>query len=75
MIQYVISAVKKNMLFCNAPLILGSLKNQSDSPVPAVLPGTQYVYRCAVYCVPTEYPDPEKTKWWYWKDENAKPRP
>lgn len=34
-----------------------------------------YVYRCAVYCAQTEHPDPEKTKWWYWKDENAKPRP
>lgn len=27
-----------------------------------------YVYRCAVYYAKTEKPDPEKLKWWYWKD-------
>lgn len=27
-----------------------------------------YVYRCAVYFAETEHPDPEKLKWWYWKD-------
>lgn len=27
-----------------------------------------YVYRCAVYYAETENPDPEKLKWWYWKD-------
>ncbi|MBU5450550.1 helix-hairpin-helix domain-containing protein [Acetivibrio sp. MSJd-27] len=27
-----------------------------------------YVYRCAVYFAETKYPDPEKCKWWYWKD-------
>lgn len=27
-----------------------------------------YVYRCAVYFVKTENPDPEKLKWWNWKD-------
>lgn len=27
-----------------------------------------YVYRCAVYFAETEHPDPEKCKWWNWKD-------
>ncbi len=27
-----------------------------------------YVYRCAVYFAETENPDPEKLKWWNWKD-------
>lgn len=28
-----------------------------------------YVYRCAVYYAETANPDPEKLKWWNWKDE------
>lgn len=28
-----------------------------------------YVYRCAVYYASTPNPDPEKLKWWYWKDK------
>jgi hypothetical protein len=27
-----------------------------------------YVFRCAVYFVNTKERDPEKLKWWYWKD-------
>jgi hypothetical protein len=27
-----------------------------------------YVCRCAVYFAETENPDPEKLKWWKWKD-------
>lgn len=27
-----------------------------------------YVYRCAVYYSSSEHPDPEKLKWWAWKD-------
>ena len=27
-----------------------------------------YVYRCAVYVAETEHPEPEKCKWWNWKD-------
>ena len=27
-----------------------------------------YVYRCAVYYASTPRPDPEKLKWWAWKD-------
>lgn len=27
-----------------------------------------YVYRCAVYFAETDRPEPEKCKWWYWKD-------
>ncbi len=28
-----------------------------------------YVYRCAVYYAENETHDPEKLKWWYWKDK------
>ncbi len=28
-----------------------------------------YVYRCAVYFASAEKPEPEKLKWWNWKDE------
>lgn len=27
-----------------------------------------YVYRLAVYFAETENPDPDKLKWWKWKD-------
>lgn len=27
-----------------------------------------YVYRCAVYYASTQKNDPEKLKWWNWKD-------
>lgn len=27
-----------------------------------------YVFRCAVYFAETEQPDPEKLRWWYWKN-------
>lgn len=27
-----------------------------------------YIYRCAVYFAQTPEPDPEKCKWWNWKD-------
>ena len=27
-----------------------------------------YIYRCAVYYATTEHPNPEKLKWWKWKD-------
>ena len=29
-----------------------------------------YVFRCAVYFAETAEPDPEKLKWWYWKDQS-----
>jgi len=28
-----------------------------------------YVCRCSVYFAETQNPDPEKLKWWYWKDK------
>lgn len=28
-----------------------------------------YVFRCAVYYAEQEQPEPEKLKWWYWKDK------
>lgn len=31
-----------------------------------------YVYRLAVYYAENEKHDPEKLKWWYWKDNNQK---
>ena len=30
-----------------------------------------YVFRCAVYYASTRQPDPEKLKWWNWKDETT----
>ena len=30
-----------------------------------------YVFRCAVYYAETPAPDPEKLKWWNWKDMNV----
>jgi hypothetical protein len=29
-----------------------------------------YVFRCAVYYASNDKRDPEKLKWWNWKDEN-----
>ncbi len=35
-----------------------------------------YVFRCAVYCCKTPWPDPERAKWWNWSDANlARRRP
>ena len=34
-----------------------------------------YLLRAVEYFVNTENPDPEKCKWWYWKDEFAEPSP
>ena len=31
-----------------------------------------YTLRCAVYYAETERPDPDKLKWWKWKDELPK---
>jgi hypothetical protein len=31
-----------------------------------------YVCRCSVYFAETKNPDPEKLKWWRWKDINPK---
>src|SRR5512140_3501207 len=31
-----------------------------------------YVFRCAVYFAGTPRPDPEKLKWWNWKDAKLK---
>ena len=31
-----------------------------------------YVFRCAVYFTSHTKHDPEKLKWWYWKDEKVK---
>ena len=28
-----------------------------------------YVFRCAVYYASTQKHNPEKLKWWYWKDQ------
>jgi len=30
-----------------------------------------YTFRCAVYFASTATPDPEKLKWWHWKDGPA----
>ena len=31
-----------------------------------------YVFRCAVYYASTPRPEPEKLKWWSWKDPKTK---
>lgn len=28
-----------------------------------------YVFRCAVYYAESDYPEPEKLKWWNWSDQ------
>ncbi|MCR4316798.1 MAG: helix-hairpin-helix domain-containing protein [Planctomycetes bacterium] len=33
-----------------------------------------YVYRCAVYYAGAKKHDPEKLKWWNWKDQDVKKR-
>jgi len=33
-----------------------------------------YVFRLAVYYAEHEQRDPEKLKWWYWKDKEYKPQ-
>lgn len=30
-----------------------------------------YVFRCAVYFASTEHHEPEKLKWWNWKDDTS----
>ncbi len=30
-----------------------------------------YVFRCAVYFATTNSPEPERLKWWNWKDEKT----
>jgi hypothetical protein len=30
-----------------------------------------YVFRCAVYYAAAHEPDPERLKWWHWKDSPA----
>ena len=34
-----------------------------------------YVFRCAVYFAQTPDPDPERLRWWYWKDKPARREP
>jgi hypothetical protein len=34
-----------------------------------------YVFRCAVYFAETPDPDPERLRWWYWKDKPARREP
>lgn len=34
-----------------------------------------YLLRAVVYFVNTDQPDPEKCRWWYWKDEYVQPSP
>lgn len=33
-----------------------------------------YVYRLAVYYAENQHHDPEKLKWWYWKDKPYPPK-
>jgi len=36
-------------------------------------PCVLYVFRCAVYFAGTARPDPERLKWWWWKDRGTAP--
>jgi len=38
-------------------------------------PCVLYTFRCAVYFASTARPDPERLKWWWWKDRSGRPRP
>ncbi|HTT68623.1 MAG TPA: helix-hairpin-helix domain-containing protein [Gemmatimonadales bacterium] len=38
-------------------------------------PCVLYVFRCAVYFASTARPDPERLKWWWWKDRAGAGRP
>jgi len=44
------------------------LCNFKASPVDRCM---LYVLRCAVYYASTEDPDPERLKWWTWKDKQG----
>ncbi len=35
-------------------------------------PCVLYVFRCAVYFASTPSPDPDKLRWWRWKDPGAR---
>ncbi len=35
-------------------------------------PCVLYVFRCAVYFASSPSPDPDKLKWWRWKDPGAR---
>ena len=34
-------------------------------------PCVLYTFRCAVYFATTARPDPERLKWWWWKDRHV----
>lgn len=34
-------------------------------------PCVLYTFRCAVYYATASCPEPEKLKWWYWKDKSC----
>lgn len=44
-------------------------KQECDQKGVLIDPCQLYVYRCAVYYAEQEKPEPEKLKWWYWKDK------
>lgn len=49
----------------NPEMLYQKLCKHEDQIVdPCVL----YVFRCAVYFASHQQHDPEKLKWWYWKD-------
>lgn len=35
-------------------------------------PCVLYTFRCAVYFASTARPDPERLKWWWWKDRGGR---
>lgn len=71
-------------LFAMGYTTIGSLKGKTGEQLYAeecALRGCTidrcqlYLYRAVEYFVNSPIPDPQKCKWWYWKDEFVKPSP
>ena len=71
-------------LFAMGYTTIGSLKGKTGEQLYAeecALRGCTidrcqlYLYRAVEYFVNSPAPDPQKCKWWYWKDEFVKPSP
>lgn len=76
-IPYVGKATEQSLLSLGYETI-ASLKGADPQELydrECLLTGTQidrcqlYMYRMIVYYANTDHPDPEKLKWWVWKDQ------
>jgi len=50
---------------CSAEKMYEDLQNLRGTKIDRCV---LYVFRCAVYFASNKQPDPEKLKWWNWKD-------